>query len=450
MAVNYVLIGEFTTSVSTASVTLSNIPQTGYSDIKIVGSTRDDRTAFGSSPVVITHINGTSVTGVTVDDLGTNGTGVFGQTYGQIWAGQSTRIGHTANTFGVWDCYIPNYSVAGIVKTFTSDGAGETNATEAGISLSGSSWTGTAAISSLTFTPSYATVFLANSTFYVYGIAALGTTPTILPKATGGDIVVNDGTYWYHAFLASGTFTPNQTLSCDALVIAGGGGASMGGGGAGGLLAFTSQSLSTTNYAVTIGAGGAGQRGEVTQGTNGVSSVFQTLTATTGGGGGGDRVSTGTRNGKSGGSGGGGGYYFGAGAGGAASPSGQGNAGASSPQDNYTGGGGGAGAVGSGTTSNANGGNGLSTYSSWGSATVTGQNISSTYWYAGGGGGFSSNPGSTTTVGGNGGGGNGVASGAANAGTPNTGGGGGGNLGTSDSFGGNGGSGLVIVRYTMA
>jgi hypothetical protein len=55
--------------------------------------------------------------------------------------------------------------------------------------------------------------FVQYSTFYLYGVAALGTTPAIVPYATGGDTIMTDGTYWYHTFVSSGTFTPAKALS---------------------------------------------------------------------------------------------------------------------------------------------------------------------------------------------------------------------------------------------
>jgi hypothetical protein len=54
------------------------------------------------------------------------------------------------------------------------------------------------------------TLFDQYSTFYLYGVAALGTTPAIVPYATGGDTIMTDGTYWYHTFVSSGTFTPQR------------------------------------------------------------------------------------------------------------------------------------------------------------------------------------------------------------------------------------------------
>jgi hypothetical protein len=117
-----------------------------------------------------------------------------------------------------------------------------------------------------------ANTFLQYSTFYLYGVAALGTTPAIVPYATGGDTIMTDGTYWYHTFVSSGTFTPAKALTADYLVVAGGGGGGQGGqrcrwrrwtsctvgatGGGGSL--ESALSLGTSAYTVTIGAGGAG------------------------------------------------------------------------------------------------------------------------------------------------------------------------------------------------
>lgn len=309
--------------------------------------------------------------------------------------------------------------------------------------------------------------FVAGSTFTLYGIAnaAIGA-----PKATGG-IITYDNDYYYHTFGASGTFTPQQSLTADILVVAGGGGGSSafaGGGGAGGLLGFASQSLSATNYTVTVGAGGAGgaNNANTTPGSTGSDSQFGALTLVKGGGGAQAYESNSPASDANGGSGAGSTYRessrsnrdpYGTGT------SGQGNRGGS---NNYltatygSGGGGGAGAVGAnGNTSTdigGNGGDGSSAYSSWGLVTGTGQNVSGTVYYAGGGagGGGSSSP--AATRGGYGGGGNSIAGSSsstlAQSGAANTGGGGAGGSygGGSGAGGGSGGSGIVIVRYPKA
>jgi hypothetical protein len=453
MPANYVLLEKITVGAAGASsVTFSGIPQTGYTDLVVKFSGRSARGGAYEDSLKI-QFNGDTASNYSSRILQqyNNSASSAAETsvgYATIYSALDGAIA-TANTFSSGEIYIPNYTSSN-AKSFSIDAVSETNGTQGSDDMSANRWTGTAAISSITLFPYFST-FVQYSTFYLYGVAKLGTTPAIVPYATGGDTIMTDGTYWYHAFLSSGTFTPAKALSCDVLQIAGGGGSNQGGGGAGGLRAFTSQSLTTTGYTVTVGAGGtAGSGNGVTPGGIGNNSQFGALTVSTGGGGGNAGVS-GT--GGAGGSGGGGAQDSATTTGGAASPSGQGNAGGGNGGyigNPYPGGGGGgAGAVGGNATSNNQagvGGNGVSTYSSWGSVTSTGQNISGTYWYAGGGGGGMNNNAGSTSSGGNGGGGAGRGfSTAAIAGTANTGGGAGG----TGQGGAAGGSGIVIVRYAV-
>jgi hypothetical protein len=295
-----------------------------------------------------------------------------------------------------------------------------------------------------------------NSTFYLYGVAKLGTTPAISPYATGGDTIMTDGTYWYHAFLSSGTFTPAKAITCDYLVVAGGGGGgkglNAGGAGAGGLRSTvtatggggsleTPLSLGTSAYTVTVGAGGAGGVNNGDVGFKGSNSVFSTITSTGGGFGGAPDYGTGYKDGGPGGSGGGGGLYNTLG--GAASPSGQGYAGGASVQDAggvQAGGGGGAGAI--GTTGRGTGpvlGTGGAGVQITAFATPTSTGVSG--YYAGGGGGGAN---AGVAAGGAGGGAT-----AGTSATANTGGGGGGAGNANGNVAGVGGSGIVIVRYAV-
>jgi hypothetical protein len=363
-----------------------------------------------------------------------------------------------SNTYNVETHHFMNYANTTTNKTVLHRASKASNGVDAVVSL----WRSTAAINTIKYFVTGGGNLAVGSTFSLYGIAAEGAA-----KATGG-MVTSDATYYYHTFLASGTFTPLSTLSCDALVIAGGGGGASdyyaGGGGAGGLLAFTSQSISTAQT-VTVGAGGAfGALGNVTS-SSGADSQLGSLTLVKGGGGAANYQSGNALNGGSGG--GGGGKTSSVAGAGLASPSGQGNNGGggispSSGNAGAGGGGGGAGAVGSNGANlvGGNGGAGLSTYSSWGVATSTGQNVSGTRWYAGGGGGSAGtgNLGADTKgTGGNGGGGDGLfhnsggaVAAVATNGTTNTGGGGGGSSEAGIYRGGNGGSGIVIVRYLKA
>lgn len=434
MAANYVLLERIELNASAASLTFANIPQSGYTDLKVVLSIRSDSTDLDT----LISFNG-SAASFSGKRLYGSGSAVASDSVGRS-AGLVNMTSYTALTFANNEFYIPNY-VGSANKSFSVDSVTENNATAAYSLLAAGLWSNTAAITSITIAPSLGN-FVANSTFSLYGLAALGTTPVIAPKATGGNITT-DGTYWYHTFLSSGTFTPATALSCDALVVAGGGGGFFSGAGAGGLLAYTSQTFaSSTSYGIAIGAGGAAGSNATGFAGQGNNSSVTGLTAPLGGG----RGVGGSLNGVSGGSGSGScnntAGSYGTGTSGQGNNGGTGNWGTPS----YTGGGGGgAGAAGSdaggGDPPGGAGGAGLNTYSTWASATGTG--VSG--YYAGGGGGGKSSGGSGGTAGA-GGGGAGSTGGTGSAGTANTGGGGGGGNGA----GGAGGSGIVIIRYAMA
>ncbi len=260
--------------------------------------------------------------------------------------------------------------------------------------------------------------------------------------------------------VAQATVTANDAvfalpLEVEYLVIAGGGGGGQSGGngagGAGGAGGYRSSVIgessgggasaestlelsSSTNYTVTVGAGGSGSASG-TPGNNGSNSVFSTITSL-GGGGGGSADST--DNVGDGGSGGGEG---GRGSGNAGTGIGLGtanqgfNGGLLSDNTGDAGGGGGAGSV---------GGNGNSSKAGDGGSGVSSSITSSSVGRAGGGGGGGETSGTGGTASDGGGAGGGTDTNGSDA-TINTGGGGGGGGGLGD--GGSGGSGVVILRY---
>ena len=455
---NYVLLETIALTQSATSVTFDNLPTSGYTDLKIVASVRDD---YASVSVNLgMKINGSS-TGLAGRVIFGTGSAANATTVTDA-VGYTVGSSGTANTYSSTEIYIPNYRSTSSYKSYAADSAAESNAVTVYMQMLGGLWSNNAAITSINLYPINATNLVAGSTFSLYGIAAFGTTPVTAPKATGGNIVANDGTYWYHAFTSSGYFVPQVNLTADVLRIAGGGagggnggsaaGNGMGGGGAGGLLYSSSQLLSGS-YTVAIGAGGSGAGDP----TSGVATTFSGLTATVGGGKGTTINSAVTAwvPPAVGGSGGGGGAGSNNGADGTL---GQGNAGGASSTAGSGAGGGGGGAASAGTAgtgssgagSGGAGGAGSSAYSAFGLATLTGENVSGTVYYAGGGGG-SSGTAPAAGAGGYGGGGDGsLSTGAAEDGLASTGGGGGGKRSTGPSGGTNGGSGIVIIRYPMA
>lgn len=240
-------------------------------------------------------------------------------------------------------------------------------------------------------------------------------------------------------FLLFITTTPlvYSQVSVEMLIVGGGGGggrnagtfSSGGGGASGGQVTYSTTTCSPSDIlSVVVGSGGLGYRNSpLVNQTNGNSSTitFNSTTWTAVGGN----------------------------AGGNATSSSSSGTGGVSVNTDLSGAGGRGGIYNNGNTVSGwpvAGGNGTSSYSSWGAATATGENNGSgVYYYAGGG------------AGGNWGG--QLGSGVANAGLGgggrsntdalvNTGGGGGGaNSNGSSGFdlpGGNGGSGIVIIRYT--
>ena len=438
-APTYVKLASTTvTGSSVASFTVSNIPQ-GYTDLVLVFNGKDASGLITSCTLQVNGDSGSnySYTRMVTDGSTSSSDKSLNQTYG--FAGYlNTSIGTNIVQF-------TNYSSTTAYKTIIARTANTRAA------LITNLWRSTAPITSITLGNVVTNDIAVGSTFAIYGIKS-----ALVPKASGGDVVVNDGTYWYHAFKNTGTFVTNQTLTVDYLVIAGGGSGGYfagGGGGAGGLRSTVTATggggslesalslTANTAYPVTIGAGGAGTRYARANGSN---TTFSTITST-GGGAGGARATTDV-NGVTGGSGGGGGNSTtggansGTGGGGTAN---QGYGGGNGYSDNSSfvasGGGGGAGGAGgsrSGTTAGS-GGTGVSIPSIAG-ATRTGVNG---YFAGGGAGGYYA---STPGTGGAGGGGN-----ANISGVPNTGGGGGGPVDGLANLTASGGSGLVVVRYAI-
>ena len=415
-----------------ASIDFTSIPQT-YTDLKIVFSLRSTNAVVNQQATVKFN---TSSTGFTSRYMYGNAPGGnVPSATNAYYGGNISGASATANVFSNIELYIPNYTSSNN-KSFSVDSVQEDNSTSGFPFLVAGLWSNTDAINAVSILGT--TGNLAQySTATLYGVKNV-TTATGTGKATGGDQIYTDGTYWYHRFTTVGTssFTPLTSLTADYLVVAGGGGGGLassgsgsyggGGGGAGGVRCTvgatggggsleSALSLTAQAYTVTVGDGGASD-------TSGSNSVFSSITATGGGRGSNSSVaSAGT-----GGSGGGGSLTIN----GAAGTANQGYAGGNSGGSTSSSGGGGGGAGGAGT----NGTNGSTgTVGQGGSGISTSISGTSTTYARGGNGGVS----------------NADTNGA--AGTSNTGNGGvgAGIVSGGNTTGGKGGSGIVIVRYAV-
>lgn len=430
----YTPIATQTVASSTASVTFTSIPQ-NYTDLVLVFS------GVGGNNISL-QFNGDTSSSYSITRIQGDGSTAGSSRYNSV----TSMFGPYSATQNTTIWQIPNYTNTTLYKTGLAKGGGAGTQVELYTGL----WQNKAAITSITVVTPSANIS-AGSIISIYGIAAGNSSA----KATGGNIVTTDGTYWYHTFTSSGTFIPKQSLTVDYLVVAGGGGGgSYGGGGGGGGLRCTvgssggspgtpesALSLSAnTPYATIVGAGGAGgistaaQSGSV-KGGSGSDSLFATITCIGGGGGAGFNVKSPSTL-FDGGSGGGGvdapssGTYINGGVG----TTNQGFAGGRGYRTNsgYNAGGGGGGAGGAGSDG---GGSGTSpskgTGGSGRSISITGSSIT----YASGGSGMQESGSDTAGA----------------SGAPYTGIGGDSSVGfgATRAVGGNGGSGVVIIRYAV-
>jgi hypothetical protein len=431
VAIQTVTVG----SGGASSIDFTNIPQT-YTDLLLLTSLRNTSSSWEGWYLYFNNSNSNLSVRYLLGQGSAASSGSISSGYGGTVPGANV----TASTFENSCVYVPNYAGSNN-KSYSSDNVAENNSTVGYQNLIAGLWSQTSAITRFTIYPVGGT-FVQYSTATLYGV----TSAAVGAKATGG-IISQDENYFYHTFLASGTFTPTSNITADCLVVAGGAGGGAGssgtsraggGGGAGGMKTTTAQSLTaSTAYTITIGGGGnAGSNGN----SSSIAGSGLTTISTSGGGAGAAGSSASGTAGSNGGSGGGG--IAQSGAGGTAT-SGEGNNGGVGRPNASTGGaggGGGKGAVGGNTpTSSAGGDGGAGSESTYGITSV---------YYAGGGGGGAEALQDTAGVGGIGGGGKGAGSTTASvAGTANTGGGGGGGAGNSTSASA-GGSGIVIVRYS--
>lgn len=282
-------------------------------------------------------------------------------------------------------------------------------------------------------------------TFTLPSVASLGEGKVFgFVNEVGVNNLDNSGTYYnyngniVHIYNSSGTFKPSSNCTISKIYIIGGGGGGGndtvwggGGGGAGGVVELTDYTVTAnTEYAITIGDGGAPH-------TVGGNTIAFGSTAYGGG-----RGANTQENGGDGGSGGGSGNN-------AITTGGIGSQGSNGGAATTTnGGGGGYSQVGQSNAGDFAGGAGINLTS------LVGNTIGDGGYFAGGGGGggYTSNVGG---IGGIGGGGNAAIKSTSNAenGMANTGGGGGGSAGNFNGgtaqTAGSGGSGIVILIYNI-
>lgn len=264
-----------------SSVTFSGIPQ-NYTDLKIVWSARSNRAAYEDTTNI--RFNGDSGTNYSYKMLyqynnsvtSENGTSQTGSRNTSTLVATSS----TASTFGSAEAYIPNYTSSN-AKSVSSRGNSENNATQSIVGINSSLWNSTASITSIVMTPWFGTLFIAGSTFYLYGI-------THVPIIRGGEEYVLDG-FKYHKFTSTAALQVIEPGDVE-LAVQGGGGAGSGGisgvnygaAGAGGNNYSNKARITQGIMTVTVGAGGAGAAN--VDGTSGTASSIGSIISMAGGG----------------------------------------------------------------------------------------------------------------------------------------------------------------------
>jgi hypothetical protein len=145
-----------------SSIDFTNIPQT-FTDLKIFVSGRNSVSdaSFFVRP-------NSATTNQTSRDVRGSGSAAFSITDPSIFV-TYVASGYTTSVFGNSEIYIPNYTSSNN-KSMSSDGVAENNAIGTNMSLVGSLWSSTAAITSITLVPGSAGNFVQYTTATLYGI----------------------------------------------------------------------------------------------------------------------------------------------------------------------------------------------------------------------------------------------------------------------------------------
>lgn len=166
----YVALAKNVLTTSQSSITFSAIANT-YTDLVVLVSARQTGTGGAFVGTAKVEFNGTTTT-YSYRELvstGTTASSVSGTT--SAFVVRYSADGATANTFGNTELYIPNYA-GSTNKPISSTNVAENNSSTDGqsrIAADAGLWSNTAAITSITFTPTSGSID-AGSRFDLYGI----------------------------------------------------------------------------------------------------------------------------------------------------------------------------------------------------------------------------------------------------------------------------------------
>ena len=149
MPVNHVLLERIQLSADTASVLIDNIPQTGYTDLKLVATARSTRSGGVTTDEIRVAFNGLTTNQSTRVLQGSGSGSPVSYTDTRVTLGIAPTASTTSLTFGNAEMIIPNYT-SNVIKYSSAESVSENNATAAYQNLWSNIWSSTAAISSIT------------------------------------------------------------------------------------------------------------------------------------------------------------------------------------------------------------------------------------------------------------------------------------------------------------
>jgi hypothetical protein len=156
------LIETKTLGSNAASIVFTSIPQT-FTDLVILVSLRGSRSGTTADELILRFNSTTSTySGRRLEGTGTGASSTTTTEFGRFPAATAT-----ASTFGNQAIYIPNYT-SSLQKSFSVDSVTEHNGSASYQTLVAGLWSGTAAITSVSFLPLF-DPFVAGSTISLYG-----------------------------------------------------------------------------------------------------------------------------------------------------------------------------------------------------------------------------------------------------------------------------------------
>jgi hypothetical protein len=166
MATTYEAIATVTVgSGGAANMEFTSIPQT-YTDLVIKASTRTNYGTQADACILQFNSNSSSYSMIRLQGSGSAASSNSNTTNIRAVTDEDNA---TANTFGSWEAYVPNYTLSNN-KSVSLDSVMENNATAAEQNLVAGLWSNTAAITSIKLLPLNGTAFKQYSTATLYGI----------------------------------------------------------------------------------------------------------------------------------------------------------------------------------------------------------------------------------------------------------------------------------------